>query len=115
MSDPALPAAFADLAPLLPWALPTETQRAKRRREASYEVICAFYELLQPRLAEALGYLDTLELEALPPPERRLYDICLAFAEIAPYVEQYHRTTIPETFDEGRFVALHDLPRGTVL
>ena len=103
-----LPVAFADLSGLLAWSLPTEGARAGRRRASAFGDLRAFYDAMLPRLTDALNHLDGFPLDGLPAAEKRLLDLCLSFAEVAPYVEQYFRTTIPETFDEARFLIGHE-------
>lgn len=112
MAESLLPDGYADLEPLADWALPTETARSQRRRDSTLEEIRRFYEAMLPRAPEALSLLNGFPLDALPPREQRLLDLCLALAEIGPFVEQYGRTVLPLVFDERRFVPLHDaLPR----
>lgn len=105
-----LPAAFADLERFAAWSLPTESARAARRRAGPLDALRVFYDAMLPRLSDALSHLDTFPLDGMPPAEQKLMDLCLSFAEVAPYVEQYFRTTIPETFDEARFIYGHEQP-----
>ena len=61
-----------------------------------------------PRLPDALTLLNGFPLDAMPLPEHRLFLLTFSFAEIAPFVEQYARTVLPENFDERRFIPEHD-------
>ena len=105
---PELPGRFADLEAFRAWALPSETARSQRRRDSDLADVKAFYDAMLPRVPHILSYLQEFPLEALSEPQRRLLDLCLAFAEIAPFVEQYRRTVVPELFDERRFAPIHE-------
>ncbi|HEY5210915.1 MAG TPA: hypothetical protein VIJ42_15870 [Stellaceae bacterium] len=110
MADARLPSGFSDLDGFADWALPTEAARAQRRRDSTLDDIRKFYDAMLPRLMATLDYLNGFPLDRMPEPERRLFDLSLAFAEIAPFVEQYGRTILPENFDERRFVPVRDNP-----
>jgi hypothetical protein len=103
-----LPPDFADLAPYLHWALPTEVARSQLRRDSKLSDLTAFYQAMLPRLPAMLSHLNECPLDALPDAELNLFRISLSFAEVAPFVEQYNRTVIPLMFDERRFAPLHD-------
>ncbi len=110
MVEALLPAEFSDLQRFTGWSLPTEVARAQRRRDSTLDEIREFYDAMLPRLMPALDYLNGFPLSRMPAPELSLFHMSLAFAEIAPFVEQYGRTVLPEIFDERRFVPVHDLP-----
>jgi hypothetical protein len=109
VTETSLPDAFADLAPWIGWALPNETARGQRRRDSTLDELRLFYNAISPRVVDALTYLDKFELHGLLEGERRLFELCLSYAEIAPFIEQYGRVVVPESFDERRFVPTHDL------
>jgi hypothetical protein len=108
MSESALPDAFADLVEHIAWALPSETARSKRRRESGLECAQAFYDAMAPRMVAVLQHLDRFPLDRMAGQDLRLFQLCLAFAEVAPFVEQYRRVIVVEGFDEARFDVLHD-------
>lgn len=108
MTTAVFPKEFADLEPHGDWALDSETARASRRRECSLEGLRAFYDAMIGRVPDALEYLNGFPLSELAGAERNLLHACFAFAEVAPFVEQYHRPVLPEVFDERRMVAMHD-------
>ncbi len=105
-----MPAHFTDLEGFAHWALDTEAARGQRRRDSSLDEIRKFYDVMLPRLMAVLEYLNGFPLDQMPEPQRRLLNLSFAFAEIAPFIEQYGRTIIPENFDERRFVPAHDKP-----
>lgn len=105
---PRFPDGFVDLEPFRAWALPGEAARSRRRRDSDLAEIKAFYGAMLPRVPDILAYLQEFPLQALSEPQRHLLDLCLAFAEIAPFVEQYRRTVLPEIFDEERFIQIHE-------
>jgi hypothetical protein len=110
MADISLPERFSDLAGFSRWALATEAARGQQRRDSSLDEIRRFYDAMLPRLMAVLEYLNEFPLGRMPESESRLLNLSFAFAEIAPFIEQYGRTIIPENFDERRFVPAHDKP-----
>lgn len=111
MIEVRLPPDFSDLQSFAHWALSSETARAQHRRDSAFSEIHDFYDAMLPRLMAALDHLNKFPLRRMPAPELSLFHMTLAFAEVAPFVEQYGRTILPEIFDERRFVAVHDLPQ----
>lgn len=108
MNDSLLPAAFADLAPFLDWALPTPDGRQARRRAATPAEIRAFYDAMLPRIEAILAAVDAHPLGALPAALHAPYRLALSLAEVAPHVELYKGASgVPYAFEEGRFVAVH--------
>lgn len=103
-----LPEAFADLERFSGWILPTEAERMQKRRDSRLEDLQALYDAMLPRLEAILSHLNKFPLDAMPEREERLLKLTYALAEVTPFVEQYHRTVLPELFDERRFVVLHD-------
>ena len=108
MSNAVFPQEFADLEAFADWALPSETERSEHRRQSDIEALRAFYDAALGRVPSALQHLNQFPLADLPAPERQLMRLCFAFAEVAPFVEQYRRPILPEVFDERRMVAMHD-------
>lgn len=91
--SPLLPAAFADLAPLVPrWALATSAERANARSRSTPAERAAFYQALAPRAAAAVALLDAKPLGELDPAECRLLDLLLAFAHVSLAVEVQGRS-----------------------
>jgi hypothetical protein len=110
MSGALLPEAFADLEKFAGWILPTEGARMQKRRDSPLAELAALHQAMVSRLEAVLSHLNQFPLEALPEREERLLRLTFALAEVAPFVEQYRRTVLPELFDERRFVILHDGP-----
>jgi hypothetical protein len=97
MAEPLLPPAFAPLEPwCADWALPTTQARHRQRAASSMPELQAFYDALTPRLEDALQHLDGFALDALPAPERRLLDLCLALADVSLAVEKYRTPLLPD-------------------
>jgi hypothetical protein len=109
MDEATFPEGFVDLTRFVGWAFATETARSQRRRDSTFDEIQSFYDAILPRLIGILEHLNQFPLDQMPEPERMLLNLSLAFAEIAPFAEQYRRTILPENFDERRFVPMHDL------
>ena len=103
-----LPTDFSDLEQFAPWILPTEVARMQKRRESTLDDLQHLYGAVLPRLEAILSHLERFPLDALPEAEKNLLRLSTALAEVAPFVEQYKRTILPEIFDESRFLPLHD-------
>jgi len=104
-----LPAGFEDLAPYVPkWAKATEYERAAERRSASPEELTAFYQVALKHLPEILRIADTHPVGEISGPDRTLFWLALALAEVAPHVELYRNDPeVPFAFDESRLRGAH--------
>lgn len=89
MAEHALPEPFADLAPYLVWALPTDRERSTKRQSSSMEEISAFYHAMLPRMDAILSYLEQYPAEQVPADAESLFFLTLSLAKIAPAVEMY--------------------------
>ena len=106
----AFPLAFADLEPLADWALPTERARNQKRREASPDVLRAFYAQMEPRIRDIIASFEGTTLDALDPPQQRLLWLSLSLVEVAFAVEKYDAEgCVPYAIDLDQMVPLHDL------
>lgn len=107
---PSFPEAFSDLESLAPWALPTERARNARRWASTSDELRAFYELMEPRLRDAIAYLEGFALSELKGPEQRLLWLTFSMAEVAFAVEKYDaQGPVPYAIDPGRMIPLHDM------
>jgi hypothetical protein len=94
-----LPSGFGDLEPFAGWALATETQRNHKRIDASQAEIEAFAQAVLARVDAICAYLAAYPLDSMPDDARRLYDLLLSLAEVAPSVEGYHAPRVPYGFE----------------
>ena len=108
MTEQQLPETFQDLAPYLAWALPTERQRSAKRQSSTMAEISEFYAAMLPRLEQGLPFLANYAPEDIPADVERLFYLALAFAEVAPAVENYGQPKVVDGFDVHRFVSVHD-------
>lgn len=99
-----LPAPFADLEPLAGWALATEGQRARKRRDSTMQEIRAVYEAVLPRMEAIIDYLNPLPLDNLPDDAQRLLYLTLSLAEVAPAVELFNQPLVTDGYDPERFI-----------
>lgn len=108
MTQLTLPDGFAELTPILAWALPRADQRQEKRRASTSAELRAFYMAVMPRLHDILAEVDRFPLGSLPETHRPLYSIALSLAEVAPHVELYGcAVEVPFAFEESRFFADH--------
>ena len=98
-----LPEGFDDLAPYVSvWALPTERERHRKRVATSLDVIRTFYLAVTPRIHDIAAHLDRFpgaDPDALPAPERNLYNLALAFMEASHPIDlNWQRSDIDDAF-----------------
>ncbi len=105
MAETSLPDGFGDLEALArDWALPTERERSLRRNRASIAEIQRFYDAMLARVDAVLEHLNRFALADLPAAEKRLLDLTLSLAEIAPAIEFYKQPAVIDGYDPLRFV-----------
>ena len=103
MAEGSLPDAFADLAPFLEWALPTEEARHRKKVASDLETVRAFYGAVFPRMEAIIAYLNTREWETLSGSDRALYFLACALMEVSHPVELGWKTTdIADAFPTDR-------------
>jgi len=103
-----LPGGFAALAAFEDWALATERERHARKSAASLAEVQAFYDAMLPLLPGALDHLNGFALNAMPEPELRLLNLCLALVEAASAVENFGAVNPPYLMPVDRFEPVHD-------
>lgn len=83
-----LPSGFDALEPFVKdWAIEGAARRAHRRTASSDTERHAFFETSKPLIGPALAWLDARAWSEHDPADRRLMNLCLAFAHIAQAVE----------------------------
>ena len=83
-----LPAAFSDLEAFAStWAVEGSAARAALRGSSTKEQREDLFRTVEPRLGEALGYLDQKNLDDLDEVDRSLMNLLLGFAHVALAVE----------------------------
>lgn len=88
MSKALLPSAFAELEPIAQdWCLATEAQRWNKRMASSMAEMRAFYDLLFPRLEEAIEYCDKFSLDDMPEDALHLLHLIYSLVMVAMAVE----------------------------
>jgi hypothetical protein len=64
---------------------------------------------MEPRLRDAIAYLESFSLGDLKGPEQRLLWLTFSMAEVAFAVEKYKaQGRVPYAIDPARMVPLHD-------
>ncbi len=94
---PILPAPFADLEPFAAWSLETERERYAKRLSSTMDELQSFYDAGFPRLADAMAYLDGLDLQALPDDARRLLWLCYSLVNVSFPVEVWRQPRVPDS------------------
>lgn len=94
---PILPDKFADLEPFADWSLGTEAQRYAKRLASSMDELQAFYDAAFPRIEDAMGYLDALDLDALPEDATRLLWLMYSLVNASFPVEVWRQARVPDS------------------
>jgi len=112
MSVGTLPEQFSDLELLVgEWALARQADREQKRVASTAEEIRAFYDTMLPRMEEILTYLSQFPADGTPEQAQTLLFLTFSLAEISAFVEFYDcERTVPNSFAEQRFVAMHKDP-----
>lgn len=103
-----LPHQFADLAPFLDWAQPTEVARNAKRWQSTLQESRKFYDAMLERGPAVLEYLGGFTLDAISGADRTLLNMCLALAECSATIEMYENPQPKYVFPIERFVPVHD-------
>jgi hypothetical protein len=91
------PPEFAELEPFAPWALEHERERYAKRLASTMDELQAFYDGAFPRLADAMAYLDALDLNALPDDATRLLWLCYSLVNASFPVEVWRQPRVPDS------------------
>jgi len=94
---PTFPADFTDLEPFADWSLDTEAERYAKRLSSTMDELQAFYDAAFPRLADAMAYLDRLDLSALPENATRLLWLCYSLVNASFPVEVWRQSRVPDS------------------
>lgn len=97
MTDSTWPAGFKDLERFVPWALPTENARMRKRLASSMIELTDYYRALLPRMEALAEHLARWPLESLPAEQKPLLYLGLMFMEAAVSVELFKDPDVPES------------------
>jgi hypothetical protein len=98
-----LPAQFEDLNNFTIWALPTETERNRKRRTSTMAELQAFYDAILPRMDAIIAYLNQFPLDNMPADAQRLFYMALSLMEVSTAVELLGEPDESGVFDAERF------------
>lgn len=91
----ALPEPFAHLEAWLPFALPSEDARMRRRLSACMDELLGLYKALVGEMPAIAAHLDQWPLAELPAEQKPLLYLALSFMESAMAVEAFHQPGPP--------------------
>ncbi|MGK2940991.1 MAG: hypothetical protein ACSLFJ_04855 [Immundisolibacter sp.] len=92
-----LPTEFADLERFVPWALPTEDARMRKRLASSMVELTDYYRTLLPRMEALAEHLAKFSIDAMPEPQKPLLYLGLMFMEAAVCVELFKGPDVLES------------------
>jgi hypothetical protein len=93
----ALPAQFADLEPLVDWALPSEADRYAKRLSSSMDELQAFYDAAFPRLDDGAEYLESVSIEGISDEDRNLLWLFCSLVTVSFPVEVWRQPRVPDS------------------
>ncbi len=104
-----LPAKFKDLAHWgTEWSLDTEKARHFKRVYSDLDTVRGFFEAVNPRMDEIIGYLNTLNTldpKQLAPADRNLYYLAATCIEMShPIDMKWRGTDIDDKFPSERLI-----------
>jgi len=98
MTKLALPQGFTELELFVAdWALPTRAQRYEARLSKPYEELVTFYDAVAPRAEDAIAYLNTLDIDALPDDATRLLQLLYSMILVSYAVNVFKQNRIPDS------------------
>ena len=105
-----LPANFNELEQFVPqWVFHSERDRNQFRVQQELSVLQHYYKLVLPRLPEITAALDSFALTSLPREYANLLALALMVMEVAPAVEYYDNSDVPNAVEYSRF-EIYDIP-----
>lgn len=112
MTDPILPADFAELRPFAAnWSLATTAERTRKRHASDMREIRTFYDAAFPRAAAALQYLNSIPYDdKMDAADRNLMNLFLSLSEVATAVEWYRQPQVVDGYDPARITMPVELP-----
>lgn len=110
-SSRSLPTAFAELERFVDrWAISTEVERNRTRRNSSMEEIRDLYKAVEPRLSDIIAHLNEFPLDQMPDDAAQLLRLAMSTMEITPAVELYRQPDVVHAFDAERLEIVVDVP-----
>lgn len=112
----ALPPEFCQLSQFVPtWTIATELGRNEFRTRQPYVKIKEFYDTVMPCLEQITEYLNKLSLNALPRDAANLLELALMAMEVAPAVEYYQGSDVPDSVAYEKYKIFPVAPRYQVV
>jgi hypothetical protein len=95
VSEPLLPAQFAELEPFAEkWCLATGEERYAERMASTMVEMSEFYDHAFPRIEEVLAYCDKFPLNELPDDAHHLLELVHSTIVVAMCIEIWHQRNV---------------------
>ena len=96
--ETSLPEGFLELEPFVAdWSLAKRADRYAARLNRPFNDLVVFYDAVAPRAEEAIAYLDTLDINALPKDATRLLHLLYSFILVSYAVNVFNQNRIPDS------------------
>lgn len=93
-----MPEEFASLEPYAPvWALPSASERYRRRLASTMDEMQSFYDAVVPRAEEAMLYLEQFDLDDLPETARHLLWLVASLCVVSFPVDVFRQPEVPDS------------------
>jgi hypothetical protein len=94
----ALPEAFAELdCWVADWGKPIRAERYAARLSKPFDELVQFYDAIAPRAEDAIAYLDTLDINALPDDAVTLLHLLYSMILVSYAVNVFKQPRIPDS------------------
>jgi hypothetical protein len=92
-----LPLEFADLESFADWAIPTERARYAKRIASTMDELQTFYDAAFARLADAMLYLEKVEVSEMPEDAKHLLWLFCSLVTVSFPVEVWRQPRVPDS------------------
>lgn len=91
------PPQFSELEPFADWAIHGETNRYEKRIASTMDELQTFYDAAQPKMDDAMKYLEQRSVDQLPEEGKRLLWLYCALITVSFPVEAWRQPRVPDS------------------
>ncbi|MEU0743740.1 hypothetical protein [Streptomyces sp. NPDC006134] len=91
------PEGFEALEPFADWAIPTEKARYTKRITSTMDELDAFYDVAFPLLKTGTARLESISMEDISEPDKRLLWLFCSLVTVAFSVEAWRQPRVPDS------------------
>ena len=91
------PPQFSELEPFADWAIHGETNRYEKRIASTMDELQTFYDAAQPKMDDAMKYLEQRSVDQLPEEGKRLLWLYCALITVSFPIEAWRQPRVPDS------------------